>query len=340
MPIVEGRTHNGRLTFSCPGCRADMSRPHAPGTGKTWMDCDSCGMRYDVTVPGYQQPSRTLMDRLVVTPLPADAVLASDVGALPRLQVTGGTIVAGVIFAWIMFAIFGGEGALAFMLSVFSGGVLVLLVSRSQYQSAMTEHARKLANEQRRREHAREEEAAKLTANLRHDLRDIPQAARLIATRYNGVIETLSFAQREFASRACSSFWDAIGHAKDELLLCSSDIQTLTKRVKTYGERLRRRQHTFPLAPLPTDALPPMDDAFRELSALARHGEIDFQFATILEHKKTRGVLVEGFSSVAGAIDGLAISFERNLELLASELAPTIGFRSRPLPITKRFSNK
>ena len=319
MPTTEGRLQHGRFVLSCPGCDASMSLGSAPADGKTWMDCDSCSTRLDVTVPGYKAaPAR--IEALVVMPNPDASVSDTEIGGLPQPRLTGGATIAGVVIGGILLAILDTLGGLGVVLALLGGGAVVAVLIRFDYQAAVDEYARKLASARRRREQSAEEEAARLTAELRKELESIPREAKALSVRYEGVLNTLLHARREFDSRAYSPFWDAVGHAKAELGHCSVGIQALAGRVRSYGAKLRGRRHTFPLAPILPNEVPAMDSAFGQLSTLARQGETDFQFATILEHKKTRDVLIEGFSSVAGAIDGLATSFERNFEALTNEL--------------------
>ena len=296
-----------------------MSLGSAPPEGKTWMDCDTCGTRFDVTVPEYRATPGQI-DALVVMVNPPPPVSDADAGGSPKLRLKGGAIAAGVIVAAILFRILETKGGLGALLALLSGGAIVAVLARSDYQNAVDEHSRRLAAERQKRERSAEEEAARLTIELRKELEFIPREAKALSARYESVVNMLLHARTEFDARAYSPFWDAVGHAKSELGLCSTGIQALAVRVKSYSTRLRGRRHTFPLAPILREEIPAMDAAFRQLSLLARQGETDFQFATILEHKKTRDVLVEGFSSVTQAVDGLALSFERSFEVLTSEL--------------------
>jgi hypothetical protein len=316
MPTTEGRVQNGRFVFSCPRCNVSMSLAAGPATGATWVDCDDCLLRFDVVTTGYL--AKTALGRFVVSP--HESRLPPPHGDAPAVVVATIVLLVSAAVVAAVYFVFRSSGQPTLAISLCAAVALMAVVAFLVRNSRGAARVQRQRDAWAKRQQA-DDEASNLTAHLHSQLEQIHRYANDVGVHHERAREAIELARREFSARAYSSFWDALATAKSELLACVSGVEGLSSRIRSYVGHLRARLHTFPLPPIAPTDLPSTDILCRELSSIARQGETDFQFATILEHKKTREVLVAGFASVAGAIDNLAATLDAGLEALREQLA-------------------
>lgn len=171
-----------------------------------------------------------------------------------------------------------------------------------QFQREMAQDARKAAEAARK---GKEDEANSLTARLLVVRQSFVDLATQMPELLDNASAWLQQAEDEFNDNAFGPFWEAVENSAVCLAQFGANAQELAKNADWYYAALRGRQHTFPPFPVHPAELPnPMPIADR-LRSVVRRGQTNFQFAMIWEQRKTRRVLVYGFSTLEQAINGV-----------------------------------
>lgn len=92
-----------------------------------------------------------------------------------------------------------------------------------------------------------------------------------------------------------------------------------------YYDLLKEREHTFPSFPAQQNAFDVCLKISNKLKDVTRKGQTNFEFAVILEHRKTREVLILGFRSLAEAIENVSYRLESSLDNLRESLSTELA---------------
>jgi hypothetical protein len=167
--------------------------------------------------------------------------------------------------------------------------------------------------------------AEELTRSLNAAYSDSIEQRRLMIEKLDWAQGWLNRARSEFQSRAFGPFWDAIESSAHLLGEFDSATNKLASNSDDYFVGLNGRSHTFPDFPVKPSELPDPQKTVRDLRAVLRMGQTDFQFANIWEHRQTRAVLIAGFSSLGSALNGLSHSLNQSTNRLTSSISSDVA---------------
>ena len=197
------------------------------------------------------------------------------------------------------------------VLIVFVITFIVIRVSKAQNKNK--EIAR---SAQKRENESVEIEARNLSLKLNNIIISSQQEFLQLGFNLKNAFEHLEAAQIEFADRAFSPFWDEVEKAMASLGSFKARVQALTVSCNSYTEALKNCDHNFPNTIVEIDKMTDIKPVLTELQKVIRMGQKDFEFATILEHRRTRKVLIAGFRSLEDAIGNIAYSVESSFSEL------------------------
>ena len=211
--------------------------------------------------------------------------------------------------AWIGSIVALGVGGAMLTGSLIVGFVgLVLGLSGAIALHVMISNARRAVKEREKAERANKEgadEARRVSSTVNYLYQQSAELASVLPGRIDDAFSWLPYAEDEFLAKAFGSFWDAIESSTAILVEVNGTIQTLCKHSREYSDCLSGRRHTFPAFPIAERSIPDPTFTANELRRIARLGQTNFEFANIWEHRRTRQVLIEGFRSLADAVDNL-----------------------------------
>lgn len=151
-----------------------------------------------------------------------------------------------------------------------------------------------------------------LLTTSRSDFQNIP-------TLVAAADEHLNLAEREFAEGAFAPFWDQIEYATNKLATYQQRIQIIKRNAIEYSQAICTSTN-MPAFSVPTGQLPDARPTASRLAGIVRKAQKNFQFATIYEQRKTNQILVEGFGTLASAINSLGDSISGSLHDLSTTL--------------------
>jgi hypothetical protein len=241
-------------------------------------------------------------------------------------------LILGLIAGFLIFAL-AGKANLSIaggvsVLAIVTGSGLSVFASRAQFEKEKLEHYRQrqslrlyraYASAERSRDSANE--AKRTTESARLQLREIEEEAARITAQFQRAEDLVGMTRRELQGKAYASFWDHVQGSATLLSTLTSSLRQLGGRLSTYSNTLNGRIHNFPLAPLSTQQLPRVDTIAEELRALVRLGETNFEFAMILEQKKTQMAIMESSASISVAIGELGGGLSRSLDGIRGQLS-------------------
>lgn len=160
-------------------------------------------------------------------------------------------------------------------------------------------------------------------------LRNILQSSTAIASQLPHILADASYhlqtARSEFAQNAFDPFWTEVERAAQYLYTFKLQVEQLSKNADLYYSKLRGRNHTFPIFPVRRESLPDPTPLLEELRTIVRLGQTNIDFATILQHRRTREVLIAGFRSLGELVDNLGRLFTDQISSLKQFLASDIA---------------
>jgi hypothetical protein len=217
-------------------------------------------------------------------------------------------------------------GVLTFLVS---GAVITAVISYLIKIAKIRNLERKKTNQANRQEVERVvREAKDLTAGLNRTYEASIEGARQLSNCLDEASAWLRTAQAEYQASAFSRFWDAVEQAAVWLKDYQRNADEIAKNANRYYRDLNGRKHTFPTFPVSLQNLPTSSSVVSELRRLMRLGETNFQFASILESRKTRKAIVAGFRSLHDALDDLGYRIEDTLsdlrDSMSSDLAKVV----------------
>ncbi|MDJ0644074.1 MAG: hypothetical protein QNJ15_14775 [Erythrobacter sp.] len=115
----------------------------------------------------------------------------------------------------------------------------------------------------------------------------------------------LDRAESEYQANAFSSFWDELEEVVQVLAEYSDAVRRIGVSSESYSNILSGRSHDFPQYPITTSMIPDGIPTVRRLQAVSRLGDTNFQFAQILEQRRTREALIAGFENLTLAVSGI-----------------------------------
>jgi hypothetical protein len=244
---------------------------------------------------------------------------------LVNAYVGGGCLVMIILFvalsAFILFSFealgystkeAGGGIALLFALACSIGSVL--LVGRRLDKLRISSIENKLSAEVNEQAAIRANaEAKSLTSSVAYIYESSIRLAAELSEHIKEASLWLEDAEREFNENAFSSFWDSIEECARDLADYHEKLGTLSKNAEDYYQKLSIRKHTFPSFPVTNGTIPDASFVMSEFSRVVRLGQTNFEFASIWEHRRTREVLIAGFSSLGEAVGNLAYAIEGSM---------------------------
>jgi hypothetical protein len=133
----------------------------------------------------------------------------------------------------------------------------------------------------------------------------------------------LDRAEQEFNEGLFSPFWEAVEQALRNLASASAKVDEVANSARQHSHTLLAYEGqpvSFPVDARCSAALELARETERRLRAIVRNAQKNFQFATIYEQRRTTNVLIDGFQTLAGAIDGMAYRLQNSLESLGSAI--------------------
>jgi hypothetical protein len=233
-------------------------------------------------------------------------------------------------------------GVLTFLVS---GAVITAVISYLIKIAKIRNLERKKTNQANRQEVERVvREAKDLTAGLNRTYEASIEGARQLSNCLDEASAWLRTAQAEYQASAFSRFWDAVEQAAVWLKTYQHNAEEIAKNANRYYGDLNGRKHTFPTFPVTLQNLPTSSSVVSELRRLMRLGETNFQFASILESRKTRKAIVAGFRSLHDAIDDLGYRIEDTMsdlkDSVSSDLATIVEEQIRTRETVKEKGSK
>ncbi|HKR59486.1 MAG TPA: hypothetical protein VJS64_07105 [Pyrinomonadaceae bacterium] len=218
------------------------------------------------------------------------------------------------------------SGVLTFIVS---GAVITSVISCLIKIAKIRNLESKKTNQANRQEVERVvREAKDQTAGLNRTYEASIQGARQLSNCLDEASAWLRTAQAEYQASAFSRFWEAVEQAAVWLKDYQRNADEIAKNANKYYRDLNGRKHTFPTFPISLQDLPTSSSVVSELRRLMRLGETNFQFASILESRKTRKAIVAGFRSLHDAIDDLGYRIEDTVsdlrDSMSSDLAKVV----------------
>lgn len=168
-------------------------------------------------------------------------------------------------------------------------------------------------------------EAVEHAASLMKSYESSIEMSTTLNQRLTWASDWLSRAEREFQDNAFSPFWDAIEKAAFNLADFKNIADDLSRYASNYYKMLAGRKHTFPKFPVDLTAIPNPSSTLDELRRLVRLGQTNFQFANIWEHRRTREVLIAGFSTLGEAVNNIGTVVERSIHSLQDSISSDIA---------------
>ncbi len=138
----------------------------------------------------------------------------------------------------------------------------------------------------------------------------------------------MATARAEYDAHAFGPFWDAVEGAAHKLAEADLGLKFIAESATSYYATLSACRHTFPVfEPQPQD-LPDLRPVLNEFQKVVRLGQTNYEFANIWEHRRTRAVLIAGFTTLGDAISSLANTIEVSISdlqaAMSSELAHVV----------------
>jgi hypothetical protein len=188
-------------------------------------------------------------------------------------------------------------GWLAFVLGGAVGIGLYAFYSGQRMERESRERAERERIENERHHKLMEEALVRNKAELQQQLRKLSNVS-------SAATKELAVAARDFDERAFAPFWDSV----ERVLKILADYDRELRYVKSKADDLdgvaKRLGRPAPsrkeLITIP-DVVQPATD----LRTLVRRAQRDFEFSQIYESRRTNKILIEGFETLANAIDGL-----------------------------------
>jgi hypothetical protein len=159
--------------------------------------------------------------------------------------------------------------------------------------------------ERNKNEQARQAEAKSLTSKLARNYESSIKLATELSTRLANASSWLEIAESEYHANAFAPFWDAVEQATWFLSDFNSKAVQLTGNADEYYTNLNKRTHNFPPFPVQHKSIPDPSPVVDQLRRIVRMGQTNFQFANIWEHRRTREVLILGFTTLGEAVGNL-----------------------------------
>lgn len=120
------------------------------------------------------------------------------------------------------------------------------------------------------------------------------------------VKKNIETAKIDFADNALSPFWDRIEESTNYLGCFKDAVDQLAYNSEIYKKVLEDRSHNFP-TPFPIGTnISISQTLIDDFYSIIRKAQTKFEFANIWEHKKTQKILIEGFRTLADAINNMS----------------------------------
>ncbi|MBZ0170826.1 MAG: hypothetical protein K8E66_00450 [Phycisphaerales bacterium] len=197
----------------------------------------------------------------------------------------------------------------------------------------------KVAKQRRLREERErdEQEVRDITEqrSYREELEKIPDAALRyfegFPRKLSAAEDLLDKASTDYSEGAYAPFWQSIEQAAYLLGSYNDDVvQTsiLARRHAELKPRYRGRSEPFPLSAPSAKATAIADASVQRLNHLVRTAQRSFEFSMIYEQRKTNQLLVAGFTTLAGALEGMGQRLSSSIgELTAAVESSSAGLR-------------
>lgn len=148
------------------------------------------------------------------------------------------------------------------------------------------------------REREVNDRASRLTKELRRTLEEAPAILEAITKTLSATEERLEVVEDDFRANAFGPFWDGIEEISKDLTLLHRRVTVYREQVTGYKYTLRNETHNFPDFPIELEDLPNPEAVIIKLKEMIRTGETNFQFASILEQRKSRSSMLDQLKSL------------------------------------------
>lgn len=160
---------------------------------------------------------------------------------------------------------------------------------------------------------------------LRLRLGDINSNSLEIINNLHQHIDTakvsLDKADVEFREGAFAPFWDFIEEATRNLASFESAIRELRQKANQFKSTAMELESNKLRFLIDMQALPDARSNVERLRSIVRLAQKNFHFASIYEQRKTNQLLIEGFSTLGQAINGLGDQISDSLYALESSVS-------------------
>ncbi|HEV8436007.1 MAG TPA: hypothetical protein VGR95_21545 [Thermoanaerobaculia bacterium] len=158
-----------------------------------------------------------------------------------------------------------------------------------------------------------------MTRRSRANLQRLIIARERVRRSREECLHTCADAKESFKRRAFSRFWDSVQQSSRGAAQFRKSLGELKDAQTTYFEFIKGTLHNFPLRHEGVELDGAVVAAVAGVSDCVRAAESDFEFASILEHKRTQSAVYAGFSQLAAETASLRDSLHDDFSNLLFE---------------------
>lgn len=143
--------------------------------------------------------------------------------------------------------------------------------------------------------------------------------------------DNMQLAETEFNRRAFNPFWTAVEGAASQLGEISEKMQQYasyadrhTAKGKELATKYRSSAPAFAVTADNVKFLATAGDLSNRLDTIVRRADTDFEFANILNQRRTHTILIAGFNNLGSALAGLSAKISSDLASMASSVNSAI----------------
>ncbi len=148
---------------------------------------------------------------------------------------------------------------------------------------------------------------------------DVNKLHCLLFSNLTNAKTSIKNAEEEFVERAFNPFWDKIEKAVIDLGNFDLNVKKIESLSKEYSRNAAKLDSNRVPEPFDknTYIIPSPSALVRELGAIVRVAQKDYQFATIFNQRKTNKILTSGFSTLSEAISEVKNTLQNSIESLS-----------------------
>ncbi|MEQ1841243.1 MAG: hypothetical protein ABL994_12610, partial [Verrucomicrobiales bacterium] len=273
------------------------------------MTAIAAGVALIETIPGVLQWAGVLLGKVLGKPYP---FYHPDPSGFPT---SGVFQFHGLPSAWA-FLVF----AVCSAVSGFVANLTFVLADRLKSSEKAAEERRKNADEL---------EARTLAAGIAQRRRALTEATQLVSharmhaaslsARLAQAESLIITAEREFAEKLPSPFWEALEDAAIKLSEFDSAMRQIEENRESHAQLALTLNGSAPAFTLGVTTLPDPTHTSKRMNNLYRIAQKENGFPIIYEQRRTNAILVQGFRSLGNAISSLGNRIESEFQLLGQQ---------------------